>query len=584
MSSPSGAELAAGTFPDRIVPPVAAPRDDSLEGVAAWGFRDTTFQVLPNRSVMLTGGRYDLCGDELPSVVPWVEGQLEIQIDPRHVHVASYPPVIPEPRTNEAFVAELRNFLTAEAISTDPEARLRHGHGHTQEEIYALRYGSGLARVPDLIVYPAREEDIETLVELASRHAVSLVPYGGGTNVSGALTLPEDEVRMVVVDDLARLNQILWVDPTNRMACIQAGAVGRDIVETLAAYGYTMGHEPDSIEFSTLGGWIATHASGMKKNRYGNIEDIVLDVNVVTPQGVVSQSTTPPRQSIGIDARRWIFGSEGTLGIVTRAVVKIFPLPEVQQYDAMLFPDFASGVAFMYDLQRANATPASVRLMDNTQFQLGQTLKPAATGGLGALKSRIEKWFVTKIKGFDVDVMSACTLVYEGSRKEVKTQQAAAAKIAAKHGGLGGGSSNGERGYQLTFAIAYLRDFIFDHWIIGESFETSVPWSQAAQLCDNVKQRLRDEHARRGLPGKPFVTCRVTQLYETGVCIYFYFAIPYQGVENPSEVYTELEHIARDEILRSGGSLSHPHGVGKHRQGFLPQVVSAGTLACNDAL
>ena len=367
------------------------------------------------------------------------------------------------------------------------------------------------------------------------------------------------------------------------MACIQAGAVGRDIAEGLARYGFTMGHEPDSIEFSTLGGWIATHASGMKKNRYGNIEDLVLDVHVATARGALARNGVPPRESAGADARRWIFGSEGNLGIVTRAVVKIFPLPEVQQYDAILFPSFEKGFAFLFDVAREARVPASIRLMDNTQFQLGQTLKPKSTG-LAALLSKAEKLYVSRLRGFGVDEMSACTLVYEGTRGEVTAQQKAAARIAARYGGLRAGASNGERGYQLTFSIAYIRDFVMKHWILAESFETSVPWSQAIALCENVKRRIREEHARRGLPGNPFITCRVTQVYPTGVCIYFYFAIYYKGVPDPSELYAELERAARDEILRSGGSLSHHHGIGKLRERFLPRIVSPGTLAWSEAL
>ena len=141
------------------------------------------------------------------------------------------------------------------------------------------------------------------------------------------------------------------------------------------------------------------------------------------------------------------------------------------------------------------------------------------------------------------------------------------------------GAENGERGYQLTFAIAYIRDFMLDHWVIAESFETSVAWRDARALCDNVKQRIWQEHAKLGLPGRPFISVRVTQLYETGVCLYFYFAFIYKGVEAPSELFAELERAARDEILRSGGSLSHHHGVGKLRQAFLPRVFSPAALA-----
>ncbi len=382
---------------------------------------------------------------------------------------------------------------------------------------------------------------------------------------------------MIVSVDLSRLNRILWIDPTNLMACIQAGAVGRLIEEQLAQHGFTLGHEPDSIEFSTLGGWIATHASGMKKNRYGNIEDLVLDLHMVTAHGELSRSAVAPRESVGVDARRWVFGSEGNLGIITHAVVKIFPLPEVQRYGSLLFPNFAQGVSFMYDLTRQATPPASVRLVDNLQFQLGQTLKPKAEG-LQALKRRAEKLFVTKLRGFDPAHMVAATLVYEGDRGEVEGQQAAVHRIARRYGGMRAGAENGRRGYQLTFSIAYIRDFVMKHYIFGESFETSVPWSQALSLCENVKRRLGEEYARRALPGKPFVSARVTQVYQTGVCIYFYFAFYHKGVERPSQVFTELERIARDEILRSGGSLSHHHGVGKLRRSFLPRIMSATAL------
>ena len=142
-------------------------------------------------------------------------------------------------------------------------------------------------------------------------------------------------------------------------------------------------------------------------------------------------------------------------------------------------------------------------------------------------------------------------------------------RLARRHRGMRAGAENGKRGYQLTFGIAYLRDFVMRHYILGESFETSVPWSQVLSLCDNVKQRVFRECAARGIPGRPFVTARVTQVYQTGVCVYFYFGFYHKGVERPVEVYAELEHAARDEILRCGGSLSHHHGIGKLRRGFL---------------
>jgi alkyldihydroxyacetonephosphate synthase len=258
--------------------------------------------------------------------------------------------------------------------------------------------------------------------------------------------------------------------------------------------------------------------------------------------------------------------------------VKLFPLPEAQVYGSIVFPDFEAGVRFLYDLQAAGELPASVRLVDNLQFQLSQMLKPRASGWK-AVESRIQKLVVTKLKGFDVERMTACTLVFEGAKDEVIAQQRRTYALAKRHGGLAGGASNGRRGYQLTFGIAYIRDWIMNHWLLGESFETSVPWSQALALCENVKRRIREECARRGVPGTPFVTCRVTQLYPTGVCIYFYFAFYFKGLSEPERIYAEIEHAARDEILCSGGSLSHHHGVGKIRQRFLPRIASPGVAA-----
>jgi alkyldihydroxyacetonephosphate synthase len=560
----------------RITPQNQRLEPDGAESLDAWGFRDSAFTVLPNGNVLLTGARYPLSGVELPYLLPWIRKVMEIELPVEDLHPSSYPPEVPAARDNLPFQNEIRELLPEDGVSDDPLVRLRHGHGHTLEEMYAIRYGR-LERVPDLVVYPSTEEQVSAIVDAALRQDVCLVPYGGGTNVTDALRCPVGEERSIVSVDLSRLNRICWIDPVNLMACIEAGAVGRHLQAELARHGFTLGHEPDSVEFSTLGGWIATHASGMKKNRYGNIEDLVLDVHVVTPLGPLSRPAVAPRESAGLDPRRWLFGSEGTLGIITSAVVKIFPLPETQKYDSVLFPTFEDGVGFLFDLTREARPPASVRLVDNLQFQLGQTLKPASQGAK-ALLSKAQKFFVTRVKGFDPDRMVACTFLYEGSRDEVAAEAAAVARVAKRHGGMRAGAENGRRGYQLTFGIAYIRDFVMKHWILGESFETSVPWSQALSLAENVKKRIHDEYAARGLPGKPFATCRVTQVYQTGVCIYFYFGFHHKGMEDPARVYAELEHAARDEILKSGGSLSHHHGVGKIRQRFLPRVFSKAAL------
>ena len=511
----------------------------------------------------------------MPDFLPWVRDTLRIHVDLEpHGPVTDLP--VPASRCDAAFLQSLAKVLPQDAISRDDRMRVRHGHGHTLEEIYRARY-EGFPRVPDVVLYPSSEAQVTGIVEAAVRHGACLIPFGGGTSVTDALRCPPGETRTIASVDLRRMNRIRWIDPVNRIAEIEAGAVGRHIAAQLAEHGLTLGHEPDSVELSTLGGWIATHASGMKKNRYGNIEDLLLDVRVVTPRGIVSRSEPGPRESVSADPRRWLLGSEGGLGIITSALVRISPLPEVQAYGSVLFRGFDAGLAFLYELQRQGTPPASVRLMDNLQFRFGQALSPRRTG-MAKLRSRLERAFVTGLRGFSPDAMVACTLLFEGSRSEVAEQSKRVYALARRHGGMRAGSANGARGYQLTFGIAYIRDFVMQHGVLAESFETSISWSRAGELCSAVKRRVHAEHARLGLPGEAFISCRITQLYDTGVCIYFYLASYYKGVERPSEVFAELERAARAEVLAGGGSLSHHHGIGKLRAQFLPDILSAPAL------
>jgi alkyldihydroxyacetonephosphate synthase len=552
-------------------PPYKAPNGET-EKLRGWGFEDSEFSLNPRGHIELSGRRYTISGQEMPFLLPWMSEVTRAAVGPGNVHQPLKAVEVPAARDTAAFRAAVLTFLSAEQLSDDAGLRARHGHGHTLKDIYRVTYENP-HRVPDLVVYPSEEEHVERLVQAAREHAVCLIPYGGGTNVTEALECPEEEVRPIVSVDMQRMNRILWIDPENMTAHIQAGAVGRNIQRQLRQYGFTMGHEPDSVEFSTLGGWVATNASGMKKNRYGNIEDLVLDLRVVTPQGIIERYGPMPRESTGVDPRRCFFGSEGNLGVITSAVVKIFRLPEVERFGSVLFPTFSHGVKFMYELARSRIVPASVRLVDNMQFQFGQSLKAKPTSAQ-ARKSKLEKFFVLKVKGFDPKQMVAVTIVFEGSEREVAMQEETVYSLAKKHRGMKAGEENGKKGYQLTFGIAYIRDFVLRHYIAAESFETSVPWANVEEVCRRARERAEKEHHARKLPGEPFFSCRVTQLYDSGVCIYFYLGFFHLGVNDPVQVYSELESAVREEILEAGGSLSHHHGVGKIRERYLSRVMS----------
>lgn len=173
---------------------------------------------------------------------------------------------------------------------------------------------------------------------------------------------------MIVSVDMSRMNAIKWVDKENNMAIVQAGIQGQDLERDLKQYGVCCGHEPDSMEFSTLGGWISTRASGMKKNTYGNIEDIVQNITIVTSKGVYRKVSSWPRISNGPDLNHLVMGSEGNFGIITEAVIKVRPLPEVRIFDSVIFYDWESGIQFMHAVSKTKNWPTSCRLVDNSQF------------------------------------------------------------------------------------------------------------------------------------------------------------------------------------------------------------------------
>lgn len=539
-----------------------------------WGYKDSKFVVDgTTHHVSFTGDRYKIGNKTLPHFKSWVESALGVDLSV--LLPAKQPPSdqdLPSPVVNEAFVDAVRR--QGIVYSSDGQDRLFRAHGHTMREIFTLREGC-FPRIPDLVVWPTCHEDVVFLVSMASQHNVVLIPFGGGTSVSGGLECPSNEARMIVSLDTSQMNRILWVDKMNLTANIEAGIIGQDLERKLAEHGLCTGHEPDSYEFSSLGGWVATRASGMKKSVYGNIEDLVVHVRLVTPSGVLERSCQVPRLSGGPDVHHFVLGSEGTLGVVTQVTIRVRPLPEVQRYGSIVFPTFEPGVACLREITRQQIRPASIRLMDNTQFIFGQALKPEANSLLAPLWDGFKRFYVTRVKGFEVDKMCVATLLFEGSKQEVDMQEKRVYEIAAKFGGLAAGEENGLRGYMLTFVIAYIRDLGLDFSVVAESFETSVPWDRVVDLCRNVKDVIVHECHSHGVSLPPLASCRVTQTYDAGACVYFYFAFNYTGVQDPVHVYEEIEAAAREEILACGGSISHHHGVGKIRKRWLEQTISS---------
>ncbi|EQC39987.1 hypothetical protein SDRG_02647 [Saprolegnia diclina VS20] len=547
-----------------------------------WGYEDTNIFLNPQGVVEFAGTRYEEVFPAervLPGVRAWAESKVGLDVN-RRITLNATPPKIKAGSEvmHEGFLAEMASL--ALPVDLDPVTRVRHSHGQTCGEIFRIRTCTEFDRVPDAVISPLTHEQVQAVVTAAVKHNVVIIPYGGGTNVSNALTCSEHERCMIVSLDMRKMTAILSVDKENMTALVEAGISGLDLHNKLKNKGVTLGHEPDSWEFSTVGGWVATRASGMKKNTYGNIEDMLINLTMVTPQGTLTKSCNVPRVSMGPDMMQMALGSEGLFGVVTRVMFRVRPLPEVQLYDSILFPTLGDGIAALHDITREGCIPASLRLLDNTQFQLGQALKPASSHPLTAhLISLATKAYVTKIKGFDVNSMCAATILFEGTKEQTERYQRQIHAIAAKHGGMIGGAENGKRGYFLTYVIAYIRDFVMDFYFLTDSFETAVPWTNVKQLIADINNEIGLVCAGHGVPNKHVVMCRISQVYETGVCLYVYYGVNFFGVKEPLKLFHTIEQSCVDVMMRNGAALSHHHGIGKHRKQWLPQVLSAPALS-----
>lgn len=535
----------------------------------------------------LSGKRYVISGFTFPALLPWVNKTLNLDMNhpaPPPQDLALIENGAPPPNLSQGFMSELLALSPAPFVkySHSNADRLDHSHGQTLEELYELRYGK-ITEFVDLVLWPNSHAGVEEIVKLAIKHNVGIIPFGGGTSVCLAVQRPEGEKRMVISLDMKLMNRILEIDLINMTVVAEAGCVGQDLERELKKRGYIIGHEPDSIEFSTVGGWVATRASGMKKNTYGNIEDIIVSVKLVTGNGeVLTRTCQGPRVSTGPDVNNMVIGSEGMFGVITEAKFVLRPAPKHKVYGSLLVPTYQAGFEIMREVAYRRIQPSSIRLMDPLQFQLGHTLKPKTTSLIAQFFSWIQKFYVTKILGFDQDQMCAITLLFEGDDKDaIKKNMKEIIGITKANGGMDAGSGNGERGYQMTYAIGYLREFSMDYQFVTESFETAVPWDKAMAMCANVKKRIITSAKQKGINFPPFICSRVTQTYDAGCCVYFYFGFVASGIsESPAKLYHELECEARDEIIASGGSLSHHHGVGKLRKRWMQEAVSPqGILA-----
>ncbi len=441
-------------------------------------------------------------------------------------------------------------------VRTEAEVRLRHAVAQGMPDWIAAR--SGRIHAPDGVAFPETNEEVRALLAYAEAVGARVIPYGGGTSVVGHLrVLPDPRPALAV--DLCRMNRLLALDRRSALATFQAGVRGPDLEAALRAHGFTLGHYPQSFEYSTLGGWVMTRSVGQFALGYGRIEEMFVGGRLETPQGPLILPALPP-SAAGPDLRHWVLGAEGRLGILTEATLRVRPLPEAEAFRAFFFPDFEAGLEATREMVQAGLPLQMLRLSAPEETQI--TLRLA---GRERLVRLLEGWLGWQGLG---EARSMLLVSAAGARRVVHAAMAEAHAIAARHRGRSLGSPLAREWLRQRFRSPYLRNTL---WALGyavDTVETATVWARVPRMVAAIEAALR-----RGLEdiGERVVAfSHISHVYPHGANVYttFVFRLARDPDEN-LERWGRLKRAASEIIIRLGGTISHQHGVGVDHRPYL---------------
>jgi alkyldihydroxyacetonephosphate synthase len=470
---------------------------------------------------------------------------------------------LPPSRLSSEARTALEAVLGRDRVETSDRERAQHAAGKSLPDTLRLRDGK-LERAPDAVVYPTSTAEVEALIAAARVHQLVLVPFGGGTSVVGGVEplLPAGK-RAVVTLDTTRLDRLLALDEESMTATFQAGIDGPTLEAVLGTRGFTLGHFPQSFEHSTLGGWIAARSSGQLSDGYGGIDHLLVSARIITPKGEMV-TLNVPRHAAGPDLKELVLGSEGTLGVIVEATLRISKKPVVQDVRGMLFRDFAAGVRTIRAWREAGLPMTMARLSDAQETELSLLLRhdPAKRFDAGQLL-----FAATEKVGYAEDRALMLFGTEGDDRARISARMLRAQAIGVGEGGLPLGKSPGESWKKERFRTPYLRDFLLDQGIAIDTMETAFPWSMLEAGHASVCAKLRAaaiEHAGGGLS-----MGHVSHSYHDGACVYFIVIYALRG--DVIAQWTHIKRAATEAIVAAGGTLSHHHGVGMDHAAWLPR-------------
>ncbi|MEK6850925.1 MAG: FAD-binding oxidoreductase [Candidatus Thermoplasmatota archaeon] len=467
--------------------------------------------------------------------------------------LASVP--MPPSRMGEPDLAAFRAIVGGGNVTANPADRLAHALGKSYRDLMRLRLG-GVAAAPDVVLYPEEEDHVRQVLARCAERGIAVVPFGGGSSVVGGVEVTDPRPHVAL--DLRRMSRVLAVDAVSLTATAEAGILGPALEAELNRRHLTLGHFPQSFEFSTLGGWIAARSAGALSNRYGKIEDLVAGLRLVAPSGTLDLRARP-RHAMGPDLLGLAVGSEGTLGVITQATMRVHRSPAARAFDAFLFRNFPEGLAALREMAQDAVVPAMTYLMDEDETRL----LVAASGrseGLGAS--------LLKVRGVDLAASSLLLLGHEGTAAVVKSSRAHARSYCAK--GVGIGSGPAEQYSHERYEAPYLRDSLIDHRIMVETVETATTWSNLERLHAAATTAIRGALESAGTPG--IVGCHVSHVYTEGASLYFTWMARQKRGEELAQ-YDAAKGAAMRAVVDAGGHVSHHHGIGSDHVAYFREAV-----------
>ncbi len=453
-------------------------------------------------------------------------------------------------------------------VSKKAEERILHARGQSFPDWLALRSGN-LKTYPDGVAFPSGSAQVRTLLRFALDSQAVLIPYGGGTSVVGHIN-PQDFGRPVLSVDMRRMNRLLDLDRKSQIAHFGAGASGPDVESQLRAHGYTLGHFPQSFEFSTLGGWIATRSSGQQSLGYGRIEQLFAGGTMETPSGTL-EIRDFPASAAGPDLREMVLGSEGRLGILTEVKVRVSSLPRRESFRVLFTPTWDQGLAALREAVQAGISLSMLRLSNAAETETQLKL-----AGSKQARRLLEKWL--SIRGID-HRKCMVTVGITGSRHLHRTSLREVLRVFRQSKSVNTGKILGRKWVRKRFLAPYLRNTLWEKGYAVDTLETAVNWDQVDSTVKAVESAI--ESALAGDGEKVLVFSHLSHLYVQGSSIYttYLFRVA-DSYEQTLSRWQRLKKGACEAIVQAGGTITHHHGVGlDHAPYLLSEKGSLGIAA-----